>query len=87
MIKQIELLTVESALYLKRLVREVNSIIQSGNCVYMVSDTFNEPIFKASYDSALNAIRVKDRKGNSHISKAMQFMDNYGRTICASRVK
>ena len=79
-----ELLNVESATYKRRLIREINNLIRSGQSVYLIDYPMNKKVIAVGFGKHTQRIisHVEDGKFEIH---SQSFMLGNGEHVVASR--
>lgn len=79
------LISIESAIYTKRMVRVINKLLRSGKSVYAKSHPFNEKVISVSsgYQSGWLQVRCQDKIHRKY--STTQFYDANNQQIVASR--
>jgi len=85
------LISTDSQLYSKRIVREINSIKRSGKSVYVTVGNFlmsaptNVRVMKAGTCLQSSDIVATDYSGFTYKVKPTMFIDESGNEVCATR--
>lgn len=82
-----KLLAVESDKYLRRMIREINSRLRSGDSVSVTNFPFPKKVCRVVYGPNLRKIIVTDSVGLTSAHDADGFTDGSGFAICASRAQ
>jgi ribosomal protein L13E len=79
------LIETNSQLYMRRMVREINRMLRTGQAVYATHYPFPLRVTRAYESKATCKVVVDDRQGRTFSKDTTAFYDGNGSEICASR--